>query len=82
MDTASIWKGGYYVLGLFLIKYGLRGPSLDQLRHLNFLGPLGVQGGPQGGHKGVKRGHFGPLQKLLISSTFFSCKQQLSAQNG
>ena len=66
---------GYYVLGLFLIKYGLRGPSLDQLRHLNFLGPLGVQGGPQGGQKGVKMGHFGPLQKLLISSTFFSRKQ-------
>ena len=74
VDTASIWKGG--VLRFWLISYQIWSQGPFQLRHLNFFGPLGVQRGPQGGHKGVNRGHFGPLQKLLISSMFFSCKLQ------
>ena len=59
---------GYYVLGLSLIKYGPRGPFLDQLRHLNFFGPLGVQGGSPGGSLGGKKG-----SKGVILDPFNNC---------
>ena len=78
MDTASIWKGGVLCFGLISYQIWSQGPFHGPAKTPEF---FGTPGGP-GDHKGVKKGHFGPLQKLLIYSTFYSCKQQLSAQNG
>ena len=76
-------EGGVLRFGLISYQIWSQGPFLGPTKTPEFFGtPWGPGGVPRGGQKGVKRGHFGPLQKLLISSTFSSCKQQLSAQNG
>ena len=72
VDTASIWKGGVLRFGLISYQIWSQGPFLGPTKIPEFFGTPGGPGGvPRGVIGGVIRGHFGPLQKLLISSTFF-----------